>query len=279
MRAPNAFEPMTERELARSLWYLEHRVILRKTLIGILLTVNIALAIVVFGELVRDIMLIQQRKAMFAELVSAPSIRAVEAPNPLVVGAAQTLVAGDRVDIVLPVENTNAEFTAFVRYAAFDSSGKKGVWEDVVPPRTRMTLVALALPRTSSALSVAIQSVSWRRTRAHIEGRYEDWKARVGTLRAENIARAPAIGGEGAHVVFTLRNDTAFHLLEIPLVVLLWRGQMLVAVNRVVAENVLSGSTRAMAIRWMDPVGPFQTITVEPHVDLLDAENRYVPSS
>ncbi|GEM_PF-5393179 len=276
MREP--FAPLSEREIRESIWVLEHRRRLGKTLVVSLIVLDSALLLLVVFGMVKEFGSLQSRKEMERESVGSGRIRAFESPLPIRVNRIETVTEKTTMDLVAEVENQNQEFEATIEYTFTVAGRALGSWVDVVPARTRSHLVAVGVSRIKNALiQFEPRTVRWQRTRAHEQGRYAEFKAHVGEVRVKDSARYPTLFGTG--VRFTLVNDTAFHLRQIPTVILLWRGETLVGVNTVVAEYVPSQAQRSLDVRWSESLEASTSMTVEPHVNLLDESNRYVPTA
>ncbi len=274
----NQFEPLSEQEIRRSIWYVDHAKQLRR---GVIISLCVLDALLVIPSLIMLGLTLSQwndDQRIRDELVAVPLEHTSEAASPLVVGAAATVLQKDTMDIVIEVENSNPEFAADVSYAFDSPTGVLGPYHDIIPAQTRTHLIALHMPRVSGeAAALRPLVVHWRRANAHRDGRTEEFLQRVGSIRITGISSDTGVGSGQVGVQFTVTNGTAFHLQSIPLVVLLERANSIVGVNRVVIERVPSGSSRVVQARWVEAPNSFQTITVEPHLDLLDASNRYIP--
>ncbi len=273
-----AFEPLSEKEIKQSLWYLAHRAQLRRAAVALLVILDVFLLLPALVFVGLDIGKYRARATMNQELVSPSLIRARDAAAPLEIGATVAIVQDKTMDVVIAAENPNEEFTAKVTYTFRTPAGILGPYTDVIAPGARTHLVALGLPRLAmDSVTLEPLLVRWRRTNAHQEGTYAGFLEKSGTIRISDIERSAATDRGAVGVRFRVMNQTAFHLQQLPVVIVLRRGSSIAAVNRVVLERVRSGESRMVDVQWKEAVGAIQSIAVEPHVDLLDWSNRFIP--
>lgn len=269
------FEPLSEREVAESLWLLNHKRAIRRAVMIFLVSLDAVLLLWVISGVVREIRSLSDRRALEGALVAAPIIRATEAPVPLAIGAIQSIVHGTAMDLIAEVKNPNDEFAARVTYTFVADGAALGQWEDVVPPQSAFHFVALGVPRVSGSIHFESLVVSWQRTDAHRQGRYALWKAAVGDVRVSTAERVPT--SRGSAVRFVLKNDTPFHLRRIPVVILLRAGSSIVGANVASVDLLPSGSERTLEVAWAQSLPASTSLLIEPHVNLLEQENRYIP--
>lgn len=272
---PEPFSPLSEREVSEGLWVLEHRKVILKITTVALLIVDVLFGGAVLVGLVREIGSWSDRRRMEQDLVAPLIVRAVESPAALVANNIQTVMHAATMDLVVEVQNPNAEFGAVIEYTFTSEGNALGRWDDVLAPATTSHFVALGVPRAQGAIEFQPLLVRWQRTNAHTQGTYASWKSSIGDVVVSKSARENT--DHGSAVQFTLFNNSALHLQHIPVVILLLSGESLVGVNEISVDRLGSGQKRDVDVRWSESLPVSTSLLIEPHVDLLDQWNRFVP--
>ncbi len=227
------------------------------------------------SRIVRDIALNQQR------LASLENDRPQDASFS---GVSVYQTTADRLDFVVEITNPNPMWWAEFNYK-FNVSGEETPLRTgyILPHGTQILTELGYTPKTPGVgnASLVVENVRWRRVDPMVVGsRYDDFAQTRFAFEVKDIAYTSdlVIGtrpvGQSS---FTLVNGSAYGFWSVDLIVRLFRGPSIVAVNRITVTNIQPGEKRPVTLVWLENLPGITKTEVIPQVNLLDT-HIYLPT-
>jgi len=270
---------LSDTQLKLSYFLVSNKLLLRKISVVLLILINcglwgytivgLAFWAIDYGRLDR-----QTDELLFS---SSAVLAAVEAakPQPLAVSDVQFFGGSDgHYDLMTQVSNPNTDWLAEFTYNFVSDSNSSPVsYFGFVLPGGRKIL--LALGQDSSAARVEITDVKWTRITDFDAIRNNRERFLVG-----NDKFTPALKiGDPARIEFSLSNESPYSYWEAGIVVFLYSGGSLSAINYLAVPQFTSGSTRTIELNWTRPLVNIDGWEVIPETNYLDPNNIMPPSS
>jgi hypothetical protein len=277
---------LTEKQLKFADWYVKHKTLLRKVLIGFL----IALGVIFWGYglygLVNYYFIEGPKFSEALKELSRPidfeAARLRLQPKSLEAGSVSVLSAGkEKYDLLVKIFNSNPDW-----YLEFDynfvadgerSPQRKGF---VLPEEEKFLLGLGTEARTKPRQTgLEINNLKWQRIDAHKIPNYASWRDERLNFVFENVKFLPAVIRDSITVSrasFVVKNLTAYGFWDVGLNILLYRGSSVAAVNYVTLEEFISGQNRPVEVSWFDSLPPITEVKVAPEVNIFD-EGVYMP--
>ncbi len=275
----------TEKQLKWSIWWVEHRIGVRRILTVVVGVVGFSLlgyglfgfADWFFGSGVKE----RYDMGVMAEGYSnyAP-LRAAHTPQQPMVDRAFVLSGGvGSYDFVSTLTNPNEEWVAVFQYTFRAGAVISGPHTGYALPGDKVWLMALGVRGSEKPASVTLEvsDIDWQRVDYHdTRPDYATWaKTRLGITAADAeylpVDATDALGTSRAR--FTVSNDTAFGYREVGLTVSLWNGTRLTGINHVVITNLRAGERRAVEAVWFTDVPGVTRVEVKPEINIFDERN------
>jgi hypothetical protein len=184
----------------------------------------------------------------------------------------------NRYDMSVEVTNPNQQWWPEFNYH-FNLSGEQTpVQNGYVLPSGKQVLTELGYkPKTQGGRSatLVIDNVRWHRVDPTVVGtNYKDY---LGTRLAmsfqdigydTNITLGTTKVGQSS---FTLVNNSAYGYWSIDLIVRLYRGSSVVAINDIKLDKILPGEHRPIQVTWLDNIPSVTQTEIIPQVNVLDS--------
>lgn len=274
---------LSERGLEFSLWYVKHKVLLRRVLLGLMVAIDAAfLAYTVFGA-GRDLVLIPSRKKYEFELLRAqlPSNPLeTSRPQDLQLGGVELLHTGGAADVLARVRNPNPQWYVRFNYTIGLGDKVENAADGFLLPGEERPFFKTFRTRASGTVVFNIENVSWRRIRGQEAADFESWKAERIRFEVTGAQFLPALDGDKgglSRATFTVTNNSAYSYLAPKFLVLLYRGSRLVAIQGVVVDRFQTGEARQVEVSWFDRIGAVSNIEVVPEIDIMNPEVYLAP--
>lgn len=272
----------TTGELKMASWWVKNRLLLRRLGYGSLIAVSALLWGYVLWSLldayaisypresriVRDIALNQQRLA------------ALQTDQPQDVSLSDVSVyqsTDNRLDMAVEVTNPNPMWWVEFNYK-FNISGEETPFRTgyALPNGTQILTELGYRPKSPGVgnASLVVENVRWHRVDPKVVGSsYADFAKSRSAFDAKDVSYATdlVIGTKPVgQSSFTLVNGSAYGFWSVDLVVRLWRGPSVVAVNKISVTNVQPGESRPVKLVWLENLPGITKTEVIPQVNLLD---------
>lgn len=264
-------------ELGWSLWWVDHREQIRK--IGIALFVALDAILIgiglwgftdwlAFGGLNEEQAVRQMTSSAYGQF-AALSLEEVQIGAPIVLPGTT-----GKIDILVPVENRNARYWTELHYRLVVGGTELPLRTAfVLPGQSRYLAELSASTEHGSSVELKVERRLWHRaitagdldqqafaeTRLNIQGENAVYK------QADPQATSPSSSAS-----FTLVNHTAFNFYDVGVLVLLYRGDAIVGVNRIQADQLQSGDRKPMEIFWYQALPQVTKVVVAPELNIYD---------
>lgn len=272
----------------RSLWWVEHRALLRR--IGVIVLAVFDAALLLFsGWTFLDAFVVsvdrEDRAVAEVAVVGQTETRnfsIAHAADAMSLGEVQIFTTGDkRYDFYTTLANPNREWYAEFRYTFVIADAETEELSGFILPGEEKPLTYFAYEADSRPSSVRfnIHDLAWHRVDPHAISDYDTWYAdRFGwSITNPLFSRDLAIDKEEiGRISFTVSNATAFSYWEPEFYVLLLRGNSVAGVTRTTIDRFESGETREVMINWFGTIPAVTKLEVIPAVNLFDPD-AYMP--
>lgn len=276
-------EKLTEQELKFSEWFLLHKILLRKILTGAIMGIaGIFWVYSIIGFV--DWLLITGPKERAnlnttLQIKLAPGVLSSIAAQNIVFTEAQIFSGGaSRYDLFAQVANPNpskwrAEFEYRFVGEGLDGVLKKGF---ILPGETKyVAALGVERPYYPRNVRLEVKNLKYHRVDPHKISDYAKWRSeRLNMVIGDKIFNPAAVsnGKSIASLKFTATNDTAYGYRSVGFYSLLYRGEQLVAINYLTAEDFFAGESRELQMQFAEGLPAITKYDVVPEVNIFDVE-------
>lgn len=286
-----AFDPqntMSEETLTRAVWWVEHKLLIRR--IATALLGAVALSFLgyglygfgdwMFGSGVRER---QELAQLPVDLTNAAELRQSHAPEDLGIEDTAVLAAGaGKYDMAARVTNPNAHWWAEFDYR-FGGDATAAARHGYLLPGDAKYMLTLGVKvgaRPSSA-GLAIENLVWHRADPHLTlPDYVTWSTARTTFAVSGITFTPSLQGDPlgiSRATFTVKNETAFGYHAVGFTVALLSGGRLVGINYVTISDLRAGESRDVSASWFSELPSVSRVEVQPDVNIFDVRSYLAP--
>ncbi len=281
------------KKLEAGLWYLEHRELFFKILIGALIAIAVAtwtntlwnFGYYLFKGMNEDEALIRQLLATrsfdhdyIATLVAHPPII-----GPVSVFEVNTGKGLPRYDLYATITNPNPRQVGSFDYSFKSAAGELADARSFLLPGETKVLLALSIEsdRAPENVQLAIQSISWRRLGARELPDWEAYRNERLNIETSDIKFTPARSSglseklNVSDLSFSITNKSAYNFWQADAVILLYNRGQLAGVNRYRLERFKSGETRRVEMSMTGGANRADEIRIVPEIDILDKNNYF----
>ncbi len=264
-----------------SLWWVEHRVLLRRLGIGAFIAFDALLLIFVIWTFMDTYAISYDKEQLaVAQMVAVgqSDLRAytiANAADPLVEQDSRIFSLGDnRYDFYAELVNTNADWWAEFTYAFVHDGGETEEKVEYILPGQTKLLTELAVESEDLALrygSLDVRDVQWRRI-DHPYGTYTEWVSDRSVLEITEAKFEKVTEGSQTYgkTVFSVRNNTAYSYYDPVFYVLLRKGNTLAGVSRVTVSSLDSEEIQDVSLNWFGTLPGVTKVEVYPDINYLD---------
>lgn len=280
------FENFSEQQLKAANWYVSHKILLKKILIGFLIVFCAGfLGYGVYGLINYYFIEGPEFTRMTREWVGQSDLEAIRAkfrPENLEAGGVTIISAGkEKYDLVAGLYNPNPSWRAEFDYTFVIDGQELSPQSGFILPGEEKFLLNLnaeskAKPRRAE---LEISNLMWQRVDAHEIPDYATWRDLRLNFVFEDVKFSPAVVRDSITVSrasFNVKNSTAFSFWDVGFHILLYRGNSLAGANFIRLEEFVSGQTRPVEVSWFEPLSSVTQVKVFPEVDIFD-RSVYMP--
>lgn len=267
---------LSDTQLKWSYFFVSNKLLLRKILIVILILINCGLwgySIVGFSFWALDYQRLsnQTNGLLYSPSSVLSSIESMK-PQPLNVSDIQSF-GGDnnRFDLMSEVVNPNTDWLAEFDYAFIDNASTTKYPGFALPGQRK---ILLALAQDSASARLEISNIKWTK----ITG-FAAIKNNHDRFLLENDTFIPAAKkGDPSRVKFSLTNQSPYSYWEAGIVVFLYSGSSIAAVNYITIPQFMSESKRDIELNWTRALPNIDSIEIIPEINYLNPANIMPPS-
>lgn len=297
---------VSNRQLSWGLWFVAHRESLKRLGYGALIAVSVVSWGYTLWGLTDHFLLrgLDLKRAIQRDLATRQNPRAAiiqrQRPKQLEIaevllipngGASSDASAGASFDVAARVMNPNPRWLATVEYQLEVPGAPAEPMRTVLLPGRDSWMVRLNAESKAnpSTAALSFSRIDWQRL-SHLDvadpKRFIDERLNIEITQSAFVPPRELTFGSGApsaagptptvnvsRATFTVVNRSAYGLKDLEFAVMLRRSGGIVAVNRIVLNDVRSGESRAAAATWFHPLGLVQSVEVIPYVNAFDPKS------
>lgn len=271
---------ISERQLKFGYWFINHKVTLRKALIGILLVINAGVwgfniysVVRVFGlDLVKN-------RQLQVDLATDRFVRYMEIsdtlkPKDIKIVAIQKLPSfGSQIDVVASVNNPNPSWVGHFTYKFQTDKGLTETRNGFILPGQTKYLYDLDLDALQVS-KIIIENLVWKR-----ENDYKKISELRDHFQFTETQFLPVGGADlvnASRAVFTVTNDSNYNFYKPTYLVQLMSQGRLAGFNTVVSDNLYSGQKMTLESRWYEKLPQIDKVVVTADIDYL-SDSSFIP--
>ena len=267
-----------------SMWWVEHRALLKRIGYGAFIAVDAGLllfAVWNFVDAFARSYEAEQRSLYEMVALGQTDLRAYtrgNAAQDFERSEARVLPIGDeRFDLYATLSNPNNDWWAEFEYV-FRAGGVEVAREGgFILPGERKPVVALAIASATpfATAEFSIESVDWHRVDHHLIPDYATWSQdRLGLL-IENAQFTKDVKLDGkafGRLSFRVTNSTAFSYYDPSFFLLLKRGSSVVGVSRTTLGELKNGESQMVNVNWFGTLPSVSEVEVIAEINIFDLD-------
>lgn len=273
----------TARSYRVSSWWIRNRGPLKRLLIGAGFAVELFVFLFIAWTFI-DAFLVSYTKEHRAigemavlGYTDSTTYRRNHEAAPLTLGVARSLPASIGSDMYVEITNPNTEWYATLRYRFVWAGGTSKEETGFILPGESKPFVVFGETdiAVGQAVRVELLSVDWQRIDTHVVGAYETFRDEHLRLPIEDVSFSTDVSIEGKTIgvsSFVVANQTGFNFYQPGFFVVLYRGNQVVGVNKVVLDALAPGDRRTVEVRWFGTLPAADRSTVIPDIQIFSQE-------
>jgi len=276
----------TNKDLARSTWFVTHRILLRKIVIGILLTWIVVAglySLVIVGAYLfsgywadRDI-----RVRTVQEFQNYNNSVSSYAAQPLQISGMKVFQTGENYDFYSLAVNPNLHFIAKIRYNYVFEGGETPSKVVSIDPGKKIPLTVYGFSSASypAGAKLQIQDTRWRKINPHVIPDVKGYSMARDNFLVENVTIEHNLAGSVVppRITFDIQNNTAYSYYEGRFTVLLLSGGSVEAIVPLSIKDFRAGQNFPLDIRPVFDISSIDDIEVIPLMDVFDS-SEFLPA-
>jgi hypothetical protein len=198
-----------------------------------------------------------------------------QTPTDLRLGQAKALKAAEGYDLIAELENPNDKYIAYFTYCFFQGGEEIACDTSFIFPREQKYLFSLDVSEydDSRALTISLKDASWQRIDLH---KVPDWPVFLSERLAMPVSNTSLKKDSAGfyQLEFSVRNDSSYSYVQVPLSVILFNNGQISGVNRYFLKPFNSGQEKDVRLTWLAPSSNgVDSVQIIPDIDI------YSPSS
>lgn len=280
----------SEGELKFASFWVRNRIVLTRAGYSLLIGLSVIVWLYTLWGILDAFVISYPRESRLTAEIAANQITLnsldVDKPQAVQAGTVAVLEGTDgRFDMVADVQNPNEQWWLEFNYH-FNISGQQTPTRNgFILPQSQNTLTELGYKpksRGNAAAQLVVDNIRWHRLdRSVVSTTYKDYELQHFNVAFENVKfeSGLVIGSRQiGRTVFDMVNRGSFGYWNMDVIVKLYRGNGLTAVQRITLTNIVPGETRHLELGWFDKLPAQITRTeITPVINFLDA-NSYLPT-
>lgn len=280
---------LTMRKLNIGLWYIEHKNILYKILIGFLIFISaVSWPYVIYSFAFYLSRGMADDQALLNDLVNSGRINHEAivglSPKELSFSSISMLSAGNnKYDFFTRVSNPNGRHGAeFFYYFSVGDKNTKSLNGFILPGESKYLLsLGNEFEFRPTNTQLKINGLEWVAIDRH---KIPDWKnyndSRLNiSVSGVNFILSDQTGLSDKlklnNLEFTAENKSVFNYWDVDFIILLYGGSNIVGVNNYSLNEFMSGQTKQVSISWPGEIGRVGKIEIFPEINILN-DNIYI---
>jgi len=273
-----------------SLWWVEHRQLLKNIGLGLILVIDAVLVLVVVWGFLDSFGISygkEQRAVAESVVYNQEDLRAYSVSRSAValeLGETRVFSLGDgRFDFYTDMQNSNEDWWAEFTYRFTYEGGETKQATGFILPNSSKPIAELAVSSATLLRDVnfVLTQTVWHRVDHKLIKDYPSWQTDHLNFLVENptFSQETNIGDKTiGRTSFSVTNKTAFTYYKPMFVILLKKGSSVVGVNRVMLETLQTGETQNVDVNWFGTLPSVSQVEVLPDVNIFDPAVYEAPS-
>ncbi len=268
-----------------SLWWVEHRALIRQIGIGTFIAFDaVLLSFVLWTMLDSFAISYGAEQRVVAEMVAygqsdLHAYTVADAAEDLQMAGASVFSTGNgKFDLMVFVRNTNDDWWAEVDYHFLTDAGESEYRSGFILPGEEKPFVELAFDSDSTLFDAefVLDDVLWHRLDHHAISDYGIWSGDRLNVAVEDAAFTKEEGNENetyGRTSFFATNNTAFSYYEPRFFIMLMRGSSVVGINRTSISEFESGEMVDMSVNWFGTLPSVTSVEIRPEINIFDIDS------
>ena len=273
---------VTLRKLSIGLWYVEHKIQLRKLLISLLLFVSaISWSYTIYGfayyfsrGMAEDRLLAEQ--LVHSGIINHEAVLSASAKD-LIISPVSVITTNKKFDFYTKITNPNQQHGAQFIYYFLTPEGETEKSNQFILPGESKYLISLSNEYNfkPSGVQLKFENYSWKKVKRH---EIPDWKkyrdGRINiTVSDKEFVSAAESGLSDKiklnHLEFNVENESIYNYWSIDFIILLYSGSSIVGVNKYTIDEFLSGEVRSADMSWPGAISRVSKIEIKPEINIF----------
>lgn len=279
----------SEGELKFASFWVRNRLVLTRVVYIVLIGIAGILWLYILWGLADAFLISYPRESRFtAEIASNQvTMSALEADQPknITPSAVTVLETTDgRLDMVVDLENTNEQWWVEFAYHFNVSGEQTPARAGFVMPLTKTSVTELGFRpknRGGASAQLVVDNIHWHRVDPSMVGaKYADFQNDHFNVAFDNVAfNQDLIFGSQTvgRTSFDINNRGSYGYWGMDLIVRLYRGSSVVAVNKINVTHLAPGEVRHIEMDWFERLASITRTEIIPVINFLD-KNSYLPT-
>lgn len=214
--------------------------------------------------------------------IDSQAYREANSPEALIAGDVSVFTVKGKYDFLVPLENHNLRHFSTFQYCLENTVGEQIVCgNSFILPNSQKYLLIIGqeLDRAPGALHFVVTSLFWQRLNAHD---IPDWPSYAATRADFQVGDIKYTAPESSNknpfhsLQFSIKNNTPYHFVSVPINIVLWNGNRIVGINSYHLDALLSAENRVVNLSWPSAGERVTKVEVLPDVNILN-QNVYLP--
>lgn len=278
----NIYNNLSQDELKVSYWYVTHRVLLRK--IGIMVLAVVSGVLLLYGiyGLIDFYLLGGRENAAIEKSLSAGGLNytlLAEANRPTDLAVLDTTIlkgAGSSYDIISEISNPNVQWDVeSFDYYYMIGEAKTNVKTDFILPNSSKYVLYPNYESDAGAAeaNLVIENIKWKKVSDFdllaekiLQFNFENKV--ILSSKSSSLSKKESV----TNIRFDVLNKSSYNFWEPRFIVLLLRGDALVAVTQVVVDGLASGEKKTESVNLFQTIPSGATMEIFPDIDILNPD-------
>ncbi len=203
-----------------------------------------------------------------------------QTPADLRLSQAKALRAAEGYDLIAELENPNDKYIAYFTYCFLQGGEEIACDTSFIFPQEEKYLFSMDAGEydSSRALTISLKDTSWQRIDLH---KVPDWPAFLSERLAMPVSDTSLKKDSAGfyQLEFSIRNDSAYSYVQVPLSVILFDNGQVSGVNRYFLKPFSSGQDKDVHLTWLAPDSiSVDSVQIIPDIDIYN-ESSYLKAS
>ncbi len=279
----------TEGELKFSSFWVKHRLEITRGGYIALIAANVFLWGFVAWTLIDAFVISYPRESKITTEIAQNqlTLNALDIDAPKTVDAADVIVlptTDSRYDLSVDLNNPNPQWWAEFNYHFVLSGQETPLRNGYIMPQSKSTMTELGFKpsgRGGASAQFVVENIRWHRLDPRqVSGAYKDYELSHFNVAFENVKydRDLVIGSKTVgRTSFDIVNHGSFGYWNMDLVIRVYRGSTIAAMNRITLTQLRPGESRHVELDWFDAIPSVTKTEIIPIINFLD-QTTYLPS-